>query len=66
MEGYHVRQLQFGTGGPSNVANLWTRDLLERAFGDFSSITISEQDRALAEGDHHVGMSALVDFVGTK
>jgi SAM-dependent methyltransferase len=66
MEGYHVRQLQFGTGGPSNVANLWTRDLLERAFGDFSSIKISEQDRALAEGDHHVGMSALIDFVGTK
>jgi SAM-dependent methyltransferase len=66
MEGYHVRQLGFGTGGPSDVANLWTRELLERAFGDFSSIAITEQDRALAEGHHHVGMSALVDFVGTK
>jgi hypothetical protein len=66
MEGYHVRQLGFGTGGPSDVANLWTRELLERAFGDFSAIAITEQDRALAEGNHHVGMSALVDFVGTK
>jgi len=66
MEGYHVRQLGFGTGGPSDVANLWTRELLERAFGDFSSIAITEQDRALAEGHHHVGMSALVDFVGRK
>jgi SAM-dependent methyltransferase len=66
MEGYHVRQLGFGTGGPSDVANLWTRELLVRAFGDFSSIAITEQDRALAEGHHHVGMSALVDFVGTK
>ena len=66
MEGYHVRQLGFGTGGPSDVANLWTGELLVRAFGDFSSIAITEQDRALAEGHHHVGMSALVDFVGTK
>jgi SAM-dependent methyltransferase len=66
MEGYHVRQLGFGTGGPSDVANLWTPELLVRAFGDFSSIAITEQDRALAEGHHHVGMSALVDFVGTK
>jgi SAM-dependent methyltransferase len=66
MEGYHVRQLGFGTGGPSDVANLWTRELLVRGFGDFSSIAITEQDRALSEGHHHVGMSALVDFVGTK
>ena len=66
MEGYHPRQLTFGTGGPSNVANLWTRELLEGAFADFSSIQITEEDRALAEGHHHVGMSALVDFVGRK
>jgi SAM-dependent methyltransferase len=66
MEGYHLRQHKYGTGGPSNVANLWTRDLLERAFADFSSIQIIEEDRMLAEGDHHVGMSALIDFVGRK
>jgi SAM-dependent methyltransferase len=66
MEGYHLRQHEFGTGGPSNVANLWTRALLERAFADFSSVRITEEDRELAEGHHHVGMSAVVDFVGRK
>jgi SAM-dependent methyltransferase len=66
MEGYHRRQLEFGTGGPADAANLWTRDLLERAFSDFSSVQITEEDRELAEGHHHVGMSALVDFVGRK
>jgi cyclopropane fatty-acyl-phospholipid synthase-like methyltransferase len=66
MEGYHLRQREFGTGGPSDVANLWTRDLLERAFSDFSSVQISEEDRELDEGHHHVGMSALIDFVGRK
>ncbi len=66
MEGYQPRQLEYGTGGPPNVSNLWTRDLLERAFSDFSSIQIIEEDRELAEGSHHVGMSALIDFVGRK
>ena len=67
MGGYQPRQLEYGTGAaPSNVANLWTRDLLERAFSDFSSIQIIEEDRELAEGSHHVGMSALIDFVGRK
>lgn len=66
MEGYHRRQLQFGTGGPSSVANLWTRELLEDAFADFSSIQITEEDRELAEGTQHVGMSALIDFIGRK
>ncbi len=66
MEGYQVRQLKYGTGGPSNVGNLWTRELLEQAFADFSSIQITEEDRDLAEGTHHLGMSALVDFVGRK
>jgi SAM-dependent methyltransferase len=64
MEGYNLRQHKYRTGGPSNVANLWSRDLLERAFADFSSIKIIEEDRQLAEGN--VGMSALIDFVGRK
>jgi SAM-dependent methyltransferase len=66
MEGYHLRQSKYRTGGPSNVANLWTRDLLERVFADFSSIQITEEDRELAEGARHIGMSALIDFVGRK
>lgn len=66
MEGYHVRQLKYGTGGPCSVGNLWTRELLEQTFADFSSIQITEEDRELTEGTHHLGMSALVDFVGRK
>lgn len=66
MEGYHLRQCQYGTGGPSNVGNLWSRELLERAFADFSSVQISEEDRELEEGNRHIGISALIDFVGWK
>jgi SAM-dependent methyltransferase len=66
MEGYNLHQHKYGNGGPSNIANLWSRDLLERAFADFSSIQIIEEDRELAEGTSHVGVSALIDFVGRK
>ena len=66
MEGYNLHQHKYGNGGPSNVANLWSRDLLEHAFADFSSIQIIEEDRELAEGNRHVGMSALINFVGRK
>jgi SAM-dependent methyltransferase len=66
MEGYNLHQHKYDNGGPSNVANLWSRSLLERAFIDFSSIRIIEEDRELAEGSRHVGVSALIDFIGKK
>ncbi len=66
MQGYHLGQHKYRTGGPSNPANLWSRDVLEGAFSDFSSLKIAEEDRELTEGSNHVGMSALVDFIGRK
>lgn len=66
LQGYGLKQLDYKTGGPSEPARLYTRALLQEAFGDFSSLNISEHDSAIKEGDHHVGMSALVDLVGRK
>jgi len=66
MEGYNLHQLKYANGGPSNIANLWSRKLLESAFGDFSSLEIIEEDRKLAEGTRHVGKSALIDLIGWK
>jgi SAM-dependent methyltransferase len=66
MEGYGLKQLEYKTGGPSNVTHLYTRGLLEDAFADLSSLDIREYDSVLQEGDHHTGLSALVDLVGKK
>jgi cyclopropane fatty-acyl-phospholipid synthase-like methyltransferase len=66
LQGYRAEQLRYGTGGPSQVENLYTRALLESSFGDFASLNIREHDSALAEGNAHVGMSALIDLVGRK
>ncbi len=66
IEGYRPKQLDYRTGGPSQIEHLYTRTLLESAFGDFSSLDISEYDSVIAEGTGHAGMSALIDLVGTK
>ncbi len=66
LEGYGLKQLEYKTGGPSNAAHLYTRELLERAFADFASLDIREYDSVLQEGSQHAGMSALVDLVGRK
>lgn len=66
MEGYGLKQLEYKTGGPSNVTHLYTRGLLEDAFADLSALDIREYDSVLQEGDHHAGLSALIDLVGKK
>lgn len=66
LQGYRPKQLDYKTGGPSQVENLYTRELLEAAFGDFASLEIREHDSEIHEGAGHGGMSALIDLVGRK
>ena len=66
MQGYRPEQLAYATGGPKQIGNLYTRALLQEAFGDFAALDIREHDDVIREGDAHSGMSALIDLVGRK
>ncbi|GAA0556871.1 SAM-dependent methyltransferase [Rhizomicrobium electricum] len=66
LEGYRPKQLEYGTGGPSQVENLYTRDLLEREFADMNILHLAEYDTEVSEGSRHKGMSALIDLVAKK
>jgi SAM-dependent methyltransferase len=66
IQGYRPEQLNYKTGGPPQAERLYTRKLLEDAFGDFASLEIREHDSVINEGSGHVGMSALIDLVGRK
>ena len=66
LEGYGPKQLDYATGGPKEIERLYTRARLEAAFAGFASLDIREYDAEIAEGNAHVGMSALVDLVGRK
>lgn len=66
IEGYGPKQLEYGTGGPKKLDQLYTRELLMESFGEFTELSIEEYDQEVDEGEGHVGMSALVDLVGRK
>jgi SAM-dependent methyltransferase len=66
IRGYTPKQLQHGTGGPKAVEQLYTREMLENAFGDFDDIIITEEELELSEGHGHAGMSAVIGLTGRK
>lgn len=66
LQGYTPRQLQYKTGGPSQVENLYTGALLREAFADMEMLHLVEHDDIINEGAGHSGMSALVDMVVRK
>ena len=66
IQGYTPKQLQYGTGGPKEIENLYTRAMLEEAFHDFRDVTITEEEREMQEGTSHGGMSAVINFTARK
>jgi SAM-dependent methyltransferase len=66
LQGYTPKQLEYGTGGPKQVEQLYTREMLERAFGDFRDVTIVEEEREMHEGAGHAGLSAVIGLTARK
>ncbi|MEO8331083.1 MAG: class I SAM-dependent methyltransferase [Gallionella sp.] len=66
LQGYTPRQLEYGTGGPSQAENLYTEAMLRSAFADWELLHLSEHDDFISEGSAHHGMSALIDLVARK
>jgi hypothetical protein len=66
IQGYTPKQLTFGTGGPKQVENLYTRAMLEGAFRDFRDMKIIEEEREIHEGTSHGGMSAVINLTAIK
>lgn len=66
LHGYVPRQLEYGTGGPPDAANMYTTDLLERMYDGFDILHLAEYDAHVDEGPGHSGLSALIDLVARK
>jgi SAM-dependent methyltransferase len=66
MQGYRPEQIAYATGGPRQPGHLYTRALLQDAFGSFTALDIREHDSPIHEGAGHEGMSALIDLVARK
>jgi SAM-dependent methyltransferase len=66
LQGYTPRQLEYKTGGPSILSNLYTEELLRDAFAGMDMIELRLYEDDLAEGHQHLGRSALVGLVARK
>ena len=66
IQGYRPKQLEYGTGGPKVLENLYTTELLRTAFKDMEILHLEEHDSEVDEGPGHSGMSALIDLVARK
>ena len=66
LQGYTPKQLEYGTGGPSAIENLYTEDMLRSAFADWDIEELVEYEETIAEGTGHVGRSALIGLVARK
>jgi SAM-dependent methyltransferase len=66
LQGYTPKQLQYGTGGPKAIEQLYTRAMLEEAFRSFRDVTIVEEEVEMHEGAAHSGMSAVINLTAWK
>ena len=66
LQGYTPKQIEYKTGGPSAVENLYTTALLRVAFSEMEILHLAEHEEFIAEGTKHYGMSALIDLVARK
>ena len=66
LQGYTPKQLEYRTGGPSAVENLYTEALLRELFADWEIVLLREHEDLIEEGRGHSGRSALVDLIARK
>ena len=66
LQGYRPEQLGYGTGGPGQIENLYTEDMLRAAFAALDILSLDSHDTVLSEGTAHAGPSALIDLVARK
>ena len=66
LQGYTPKQLEYGTGGPSDLENLYTPELLRAEFSDWIVEELVEYEDDIKEGSRHSGKSALIGMVARK
>jgi len=66
LHGYTPKQLEYGTGGPRVVEQLYTEELLRGAFADWELERLEAYECDLDEGKVHRGRSAVIDMIARR
>lgn len=66
LHGYTPKQLEYKTGGPSDINNLYTKETLLDAFSGWEIDELIEYEENISEGIGHLGKSALIGLIARK
>jgi SAM-dependent methyltransferase len=66
LQGYRPEQLGYATGGPKQLENFYTEELLRESFAGMEILHLASHDDMVDEGPGHRGMSALIDLVARQ
>jgi cyclopropane fatty-acyl-phospholipid synthase-like methyltransferase len=66
LQGYRPEQLNYKTGGPPDIENMYTDEMMRGMFGDMRILHLKAHDDVIEEGAGHAGLSALIDLVAEK
>ncbi|MBO3458401.1 class I SAM-dependent methyltransferase [Aetokthonos hydrillicola Thurmond2011] len=66
LVGYTPKQLEYKTGGPPYIENMYSEHLLRESFSEMEFLHLEEYEAILSEGVGHSGMSALISLVARK
>jgi hypothetical protein len=66
LQGYRAEQLSYGTGGPSELSQLYTAEQLRAELPGLAIVDLAVYDTEIYEGSGHRGMSALIGLTGRK
>jgi 2-polyprenyl-3-methyl-5-hydroxy-6-metoxy-1,4-benzoquinol methylase len=66
LQGYTPKQLEFGTGGPGILENLYTEQLLRAEFSSLELLELQAYEANLQEGRRHAGRSSLIGMVARR
>ncbi len=66
LQGYTPKQLEYKTGGPSTIENLYTPESLRKAFSGWIIEELVAYEDDISEGLAHKGRSALIGAIARK
>ena len=66
LQGYTPKQLEYRTGGPPQLAHLYTEAMLREAFAQLDITEMRTYETVVTEGQAHAGMSALIGMVARR
>lgn len=66
LQGFSKAQLGKTTGGPKDLAMLWSREELEGDFADLQQLHIEQIDVELKEGPFHHGTASVIQLTATR